>query len=205
VGKREFSDVILRVVRQLPDSVEQDHYVSQVAKKIGVSKSAMEQKLRAGADTLGRPLKKPKVDVKFDLHEAERTKAQNQLMALTLMQPALRSYLKPITYDMLISEDAHQLLRFLQDNPEFSGDANQAEALRDIADYVKILGLQFEELYRGLELLELRNEAARMQVRLIEQYVKIKKQPLIEAMRTADESEATKLLEQATLHRASRC
>lgn len=62
---------------------------------------------------------------------------------------------------------------------------------------LKILVLQYEELYQGLELLELRNEAARMQVRLIEQYVKTKKQPLIEAMRTADEPEATKLLEQA--------
>jgi len=45
--------------------------------------------------------------------------------------------------------------------------------------------------------LELRNEASRLQTRLIEQYVKIKKQPLIEAMISADESERTRLLTEA--------
>lgn len=141
VGKRQFSDIILRVVRQLPDSVEQDHYVSVVAKRIGVSKSAMEQKLKSGEASTRSVLKKPKVDSQVDQKTVDRIKTQDQLMALTLMQPALRSYLKTITYDMLLNEDAHQLLRFLQDNPQFSGDPKQIEALRDIADYVKNFGI----------------------------------------------------------------
>jgi DNA primase len=199
VGKREFSDIVLRVVRQLPDQVEQDHYIGVIAKRSGVSREALERKLAGGGSEDRRTLKRSKVEPeKPDKNIIERTKTQNHLMALTLMQPALRHYLKPITYDMLLDDSAHQLLRFLQDNPQFSGDPKTAEALRDIADYVKILSLQYEELYQGLELLELRNEAARLQVRLIEQYVKTKKQPLIEAMREAhDETEATKLLEQA--------
>lgn len=198
VGKRQFSDVILRVVRQLPDQVEQDHYLTVVAKKIGVSKDALQRKLSGEDLQPTQRLRKSKVPpVNPDKATVDMLKTQHQLMALTLMQPALRHYLKPITYDMLLEEPSHQLLRFLQDNPQFAGDPKQAEQLRDIADYVKILGLQFEELYQGLELLELRNEAARLQVKLIEQYVKTKKQPLIESMRTASDAEQAQLLQKA--------
>jgi DNA primase len=198
VGKRQFSDIILRVVRQLPDQVEQDHYVGEVAARIGVSKDAMERKLKGGDKEPPKRLRKPKVETKLDPIRTERVKSQNQLLALTLMQPALRYFLKPIIYDMLVEEPARQLLRFLQDNPQFAGDPRAAEPLRELADYVKMLSLQFEELYQGLELLELRNEATRLQVRLIEQYVKTKKQPLIEAMRGGpSEAEQATLLEQA--------
>lgn len=197
-GKREFSDVTLRVVRQLMDTVEQDHYLQAIAEKSGINRTALEQKLK-GVEAASKPrLRHSKVSHAVDKDRAEQLRWQHQLMSLTLMQPALRHYLKPITYDMLFEEPAHQLLRFLQDNPQFNGDPKEAEVLRDIADYVKILGLQFEELYQGLELLELRNEAARLQTRLIEHYVKTKKQPLIEALRqTTDDEEATKLLKQA--------
>jgi DNA primase len=197
-GKRAFSDATLQVVRQLADHVEQDHYLGVIAEKSGISRQALEQKLK-GVDATQQPtLRKSKVAHQIDKEHAEQLRWQNHLMSLTLMQPALRYFLKQITYDMLFEPSAHQLLRFLQDNPQFAGDAKEIEALRDIADYVKILSLEFEELYQGLELLELRNEATRLQTRLIEHYVKTKKQPLIEALRhTADESEATKLLEQA--------
>lgn len=198
IGKRQFSDIILKVIRQLPDHVEQDHYVGIVAGRIGGSKEAMERKLHGKSTETGRSLRRNKAAVDDDKAKIDRRKTQNHFLSITLMQPALRQYLKPITYDMLMDEQAHQLLRFLQDNPQFGEDPKETEALRDIADYVKILSLQFEELYQGLELLELRNEATRLQVRLIEQYVKSKKQPLIEAMRTTtSETEAAALLGQA--------
>jgi DNA primase len=198
VGKRQYSDVILRVVRQLPDQVEQDHYLGEIAGRSGVSREALAQKLRSGSSDERSFLKKGKGEVaKLDPVQVDRTKTQNQLMALTLMQPALRHYLKPITYDMLVDESAHQLLRFLLDNPKFSGDPKDTSALSDIADYVKILGLQFDELYRRHELLELRNEAARLQEKLIKQYVHEKKQPITQALGSAEEPERTRLLEQA--------
>jgi hypothetical protein len=98
---------------------------------------------------------------------------------------------------MFVEDPARELRKFLEANPQASSEAEVTKKLESLANYVKILGLQYEALYQGLELLELRNEATRLQVRLIEQYVKIQKQPLIEAMRTASEAEATKLLEKA--------
>ncbi len=199
VGKRQFTDIILRVVRQLPDQVEQDHYVGVVAGRIGASKEAMERKLRGADQEVRTTLRKPKAKVELDPLHLDLAKTQNHFLSLMLMQPALRYFLKGLVgTDILIDDQARRLLRFLHDNPEFAGDPRQAEALRDIADYVKILSLQFEELYQGLELLELRNEATRLQVRLIEKYVKTKKQPLIEAMREAHtDAEQAELLGQA--------
>jgi hypothetical protein len=66
--------------------------------------------------------------------------------------------------------------------------------LNEISDYVKILLLQYEQLYQGLGLLELRNEAARLQTRLVEEYVKTKKVGLSHALRTANESQTETLL-----------
>ena len=40
MAKRQFTDVILGVVANLQDSVEQDHYLSRLAKQIDVSDEA---------------------------------------------------------------------------------------------------------------------------------------------------------------------
>lgn len=198
VGKRRFSDVILKVVRQLPDQVERDHYIGQIAKYTSVSRESIEQKMytQGGKD---RPRLR-KIKAASQPHDArliDLTRTQNQFMALILMQPALRHYLKPITYDMLPDEQAHQLLRFLQDNPQFAGDAEYTETLSDVGDYVKILSLLFDELYRRHELLELRDEAARLQEKLIKQYVKTKKQPISAALLSAEGEEYERLLGEA--------
>lgn len=195
-GKRQFSDIVLRVIRQLPDQVEQDHYMGEVAKRLDVSKEALTRKLQAKTTPTRLRQRKTSQTVP-DSFQTDRRKAQNHFLALMLHQPALRRYLSPITGAMLLDEPAAQLSRFLKDNSEFQATAELPPELMPIADYVKVLNLQFEELYQGLELLELRNEATRLQVRVIEQYVKTQKQPLIEAMRTANETEAAELLEKA--------
>ncbi|MBA3758717.1 DNA primase [Candidatus Saccharibacteria bacterium] len=195
VGKRQFSDVTLAVVKQLPDKVDQEHFMARIAKIIGVSTDALQSKMRADIQA---PRKRSKtVQPQSALGQADQAKNQNHFLSLMLMQPALRSYLEPITEDMFTEDAAKQVCSFLLQNPSFSGDAKEAAVLRNISDYAKILGLQFEELYQGIELLELRNEAARLQTRVIEQYVKTKKQPLIEAMRDAGEPDRTRLLSEA--------
>jgi hypothetical protein len=176
--------------------VEQDHYVQVIADIIGVSKEALRSKLNQKESTT-RVLKKSKVEPRKPEVDTESIKFQDHLLAVALMQPALRTYLKPITIEMLSTEQAQQLLVFLQTHPDFSGDPKEAAALKDIGDYAKILSLQFEELYQGLELLELRNEAARMQVRVIEHYVKRQKHVLALQMQDASDQEGTRLLEQA--------
>lgn len=197
-GKRQFSDVILAVIRGLGDQVEQEHYLEQVAKLIGVSREALASKLTQTGPAVRLKIKKPNpTDAQNSKAAAELTKAQDHLLALMLLQPKLRDFLDKLQADMLPTEPARQLLEFLQAQPDFAGDPSQAKALQPLADYVKILVLQYDELYRDLELLELRYEAARLQARLIEQYVKTNKRLLSQELTGADEAHTQTLLERA--------
>lgn len=197
-GKREFSDIMLTVVRRLPDHVEQDHYINKLAKILGVSAEALKSKLNESPGERKMLKKSRAAPLVIDKMQLEAARAQDHLLALMLMQPALRHYLQAIQEDMLTSENALKILHFLRKHPDFTGNPKEAAELKEVGDYVKILGLQFEELYQDLELLELRNEATRLQAKLIDLYVKMKKQPIIEALREADdETERTRLLEQA--------
>lgn len=199
-GKRQFTDVILHVVRELQDSVEQDHYVGEVAKLLGVSHEALRSKLSDQQDQVeARPRKRVKTTQQAtDKQTLEYQKIQNRLLSLALMQPKLRGIiLELITEDMLLDDYARDMLKFLRENPDFTGGATASVALQPIAEYGKILSLQYEELYQGLEFLELQNEVARKQAELVDRYVKIKKQHIAEAMQDADSDTQFSLLKEA--------
>lgn len=208
-GKRRFSDVLLPVVRSLRDSVEQDHYLSVIAKTIDVSRDALDAKLAMVAHAAMAPLRKPKLAPApiSDKDVLEMIRQQERFLALVLLRPELRTYLDVLTPDMLTKQPSRQLLQFLRDNPDFDGGASyikklqnlpadEAGMVQNLGDYVKILALQYEELYQGLELTELEYEAARLQARLIEMYVKQQKRILAVRLETADEDQMASLLEQ---------
>lgn len=195
IDKRRYSDIILGVVRQLKDPVEQEHYLAALAKILGVSPEALLQKLNTKTST--KLVRRKTVAVApVSFASAERIKTENHLLSLALKVPNLRSVLEPLQPEMFQQQQAQKVFRFLQANTALTDDATIAKQLADEADYVKILLVIFDELYQNLEALELRYEAARLQVRLIEHYVKQQKQNLIAAMQTADESETEQLLQQ---------
>ncbi len=196
VGKRQFSDIVLATIRRLPDTVEQDHYIAKLADMISVSTEALRSKFVAEKGS-NRVRKQPKQNVMVDKESADYSRSQNQLLALTLMRPKLRSYLEPITDVMLGSKEAKAVLAFIKSNPDFKGDPNTLKELQPFADYVKMLLLQHEAMYQDLDEIELQYEIARLQVRLIEQYVKTKKSQLAAEMKDADEATVHSLLEQA--------
>lgn len=205
-GKRQFSDIILHVVHGLEDPVEQDHYVGMVAQLLDISTDALRNKLKGEAvaqEAQSRPRKQVKPEAKAQQKKTNKTavelaRAQNRLLCLALMQPKLRAIaLEPLKPEMLAEEYARKLLEFLQENPDFTGGPTSVEALRPIADYGKILALQYEELYQGLEFIELQNEVARLQVHLIDRYVKMQKQRIAEALQGADDETQMTLLQQA--------
>lgn len=199
-GKRQFTDVILHVVRELQDPVERDHYVGEVAKLLGVSHEALRSKLSDQQEQVeARPRKRVKTTPQpTDKQTVEYQKIQNRLLSLALMQPKLRMIiLDPLTPDMLHDDYARDMLTFLRENPDFTGGAAASPELQPIAEYGKILSLQYEELYQGLEFLELQNEVARKQAELVDRYVKIKKQHIAEAMQDADSDTQFALLKEA--------
>ena len=197
-GKRAFTDALLPIVAKLQDSVERDHYIAKIAEEIGTSKEALQSKLAQTKSTDPGSRKKKIKAEKVDKREADNTKAQSQLLAMCLVKPELRTNLDNIRAEMLKDEQSREVLRFLQKHPAFSfKDKNKpTEELRDLWDYVKVLVVLYEELYAGLELVELQYEAARLQVRVIEQFVKRKKTELVETMRDADDSTTEELLQE---------
>jgi hypothetical protein len=67
-----------------------------------------------------------------------------------------------------------------------------------MGDYVKIVMLQFEELYQDLSLGDLADLAKNLKHRLIDRYVKIQKHALAQAMDgTQNEEEIKKLVQKA--------
>ena len=198
-GKRRFSDVLLPVVRALDDAVERDHYLAAIAKTIGVSREALDQKF-ARTEAVNESPRKRQIKTTpqpTDKQVLENNRVQDRFLSLVLMQPGLREQLGNIRPGMLFSDNARTLLAFLQKHPDFTGQPDTAKELQSVSDYVKIEALLYEELYQSLELTELHYEVARLQARLVEQYVKSQKQDLANKMQGADEQTMQSLLIQA--------
>jgi DNA primase len=195
VGKRQFSNVIMNVVRELGDQVEQEHYVNQIATMIGVSHEALLSRLTPAALTHLKSRHSLPVET-VDKTDIELIKTQDHFLALILMQPKLRDYLSVITPEMLPDTPARTVFNFFRSNPDFTEQPLTSPTLQQIADYVKILMLQYETLYLNLDMLELRYETARLQVRLVGYYVKTKKHQLAAQLQTADGAMTKRLLGQ---------
>jgi DNA primase len=195
-GKRRFTDTILATVGKLSDMVERDHYITQIAKIVDVDVDSVRAKISSINEAQPKRRYKTNNVKKDPKNEAEKLKVQNRFLALLLQQPALRYHLKSCQEDMFLSSETRQLFVFLLNHQDLSNDPLKEADLRPIDNYVKILILQYEELYQGLELLELRNEAARLKSRVIEQYVKAQKNRLSFEINNADEKTQQKLLEQ---------
>ncbi|MGC1176818.1 MAG: DNA primase [Candidatus Saccharimonadales bacterium] len=196
-GKRQFSDVLLPIVRGLSDAVEQDHYLNAIADKIGVSVEALGQKFQktSGPDPNPRRRKAKIEPAKLDKMAIENQKTQDNFLSLMLTRLTLREFLDLITPEMLYTDTGKALLEFLKSNPDFDGKSSKV--VQSLGDYVKIEALLYEELYQGLELNELHYEAARLQARLVEQFVKTQKAKLADAMETSDQAATQDLLGQA--------
>ncbi len=190
-GKREFTDVVLKVVNGLTDSVEQDHYVGKLAKLIDVSPQSLRIKL-AGQKTTKMPLKRVKNEpAQLDAIQTDRLKTQNQLLAICLMMPEERPVIKHLKAEMLPEKQAQKLLGILQK------PSAKTTNLKDLTDYSKMLILLYEELYQGIDAQEQRYEVTRLQSRLVSAYVKIQKHSLADELRSANQKQSQKLLNKA--------
>lgn len=168
-GKRQFTDIALAIVRLLPDSVEQDHYVQRIAVLTSIHPDSLRQKLQVSSEPVilkkipNAQMEPPKL--------LEDQRLQDHYLAIMVMIPNARVYLELVSSAMFINPDAKTLLEFLQGNRDFKGNLQDVQ-LQPIADYVKVLSLQFEELYGEIEPTELHYEAARLRAAIVDHFVK---------------------------------
>ncbi len=91
-GKREYSDVALKLVNQLGDEVEREHYLNLVHKRLDISEKTLRNKMRALAAKEGsRRLKRPKVEPQTS--ENTRMLEQN-IIAIMLLNPGKHDTIK---------------------------------------------------------------------------------------------------------------
>jgi DNA primase len=193
-GKRQFSDVSLEIVRLLPDTVEQDHYIQKIASISDVHPDSLRSKLQSmkkNGPARKRPVKNPEAAKPAP---AEDRRAQERFLSLMLMVPGTRQYLDLTNKQMFIGNEAQTVATFLTASRDFDGQLSKAKELREISDYVKILSLQFEELYGKIEMTELQYEAARLRAKVIDGFVKKQNQIIRRKLKNASETEAADLL-----------
>jgi DNA primase len=195
VGKKQYSDVLLPVIRSLGDAVEKDHYLKLISKKINISQDALNEKLsKTQSMTMPVSMRKIKTPTpQIDKRQVENQKIEDNFICLVLMRKTLRNFTNVVEPEMLSNDNARQLLVFIKYNTDF--DAKDAkDIVENLRDYVKIESLLYEVTYQDLELNELHDEAARLQARLVERYVKTQKAKLIQELNNASEQTSRDLL-----------
>lgn len=195
-GKKKFTDKLAGVIKGLQDPVEQDHYTRQAAEITGINPEAFRQKM-AGIKTAA-PLKLKKSNREPEIISKEnldRLKIIDRLLCLALLMPGTRGYLTMLTDSMMVGEPQKELFKFLKENPGFNGEVEKSTRLKNIGEYVKILILQFEELYAKVDTLELQYEAARLRARIIEYFVSQQKKKLSVMLESTDETKHEEILE----------
>ncbi|MDQ3093754.1 MAG: DNA primase [bacterium] len=170
VGKRRFTDVILAVVRKLQDPVEQDHYLSELAKISGSSREALKSKLahESRQTRLRKPTNQP---ANSSLPDYE--KRLQHFLGIMLLFPKLRGLLEDLPEDIFYGEAA-EVAKVLRDHGS-QKSKDLSVNLKESADYVKMLALLAEEGYGRTEAEELKYQTLGLRARLVAEYVKLKR------------------------------
>jgi len=194
-GKKAFTDALLSTIRRLSDPIEQEHYMKITARLTDTSFEAVKAKF-AHQPTAQQVLRRPKTaNTPIDKAQVEYRRLQDHLLAMLLMQPKLRRLIKQCKAEFFSDGPQRRIFLFLKENPDYKGDPKISAQLQPDADYVKILVLQFEEIYQDLPLDELEEQATGLKHRLVDRYVKIQKHELMVAMRaTKDDKEVESLV-----------
>ncbi|HEY5268129.1 MAG TPA: DNA primase [Candidatus Saccharimonadales bacterium] len=196
--KRKFSDVILPVVNKLSDSVEKDHYYVKLSKILGIDKAALVSKSNTFASEKPIRLKTPKIKQQvLDKDAIDQIKTQDQFLAICLYNLESRIYLHDIKENMFNSDGQRELLVFLKSKLEYKLSKSSLRELNNIADYVKMLMLQYETLYQDLSDTELVYESKRLRDRLIIKFVKKQKDLLSSDMQNSSDDKTQNLLKKA--------
>jgi DNA primase len=192
-GKREFTDILVTVIKGLADDVEKDHYIGKTAEIAKVSPQAVKDKLskRPQEKVIYKQPKNTKDTPAIDPSDKDWRRTGSHLLSLAIMLPGARRYLEIMTADMFAGEESKKVFEFLRARPDFEGSPEQlkdlaagkkpgstsqpAVTIRSLGNYVKILSLQFEELYGDVDMLELQYEAARLRAKTIRYFVKHQK------------------------------
>jgi len=184
IGKRKFTTAALRVIRALQDPVEQEHYLQKVSTYTDSSMDTLKEKL-AGTDEPEEKVLK-KVAHTVVAVKPDGSGSEENLLAVALIDPAVRELLKDLSGDMLANEERVAVLQYVQKSKELAADV--PADLQNHDQYVKILLLKADARYGEWSDEDRYFETARLVRQLITENKKIKKDSLTTQLRTAEEN-----------------
>jgi DNA primase len=181
-GKRDFTTTALRVVRALQDPVEQEHYLQRIATEVGSSLDALKQKL---AGTPGEAAPVLKKVVQQPQAAPDPSGYQDNLLAVALIDPAVRELLKEVPDGAMATDDRSAILASVKKATDIIIDV--PEDLQDFDTYVKILLLKADARYGQWSNEDRYFEAARLVRQLITEHNKKQKNDLTDRLRAAED------------------
>lgn len=157
-GKKQFSNIALKLVEKLGDPVEKEFYLNEISRRLGTSKEAL---LAKTAET--STYQKPKRRIKAEKLEAQKDEFlyEDDLLALAIMNEKLAKRLEALPEKPLHGENRNQIFEILQ--------KGNREELKNFENYVKILLLKADE-----RLGKIKDDAVKEVERLVDK-VKIQK------------------------------
>ena len=161
VGKKQFSNVSLKLVEKLSDPVEKEFYLEEISKRLGTSKEALLAKTN---ETSKKP--KPKRRIKAEKTEVQKDNFiyEDDLLALAIMEENLAKMAENLPENSLHSKERNQIFEIIK--------KGEREQLKNHENYVKILLLKADERYGGIA-----ESATTEMMRLVD---KVKTQKLLE-------------------------
>ena len=178
-GKRQFTDTMLKLVRKLPDQVEKDHYIKQLATLTDVGEQAVRDKLagvKPEIEARKRQAKTPQPQAVKDTRNIER---QHHLLSIALYQPSTRGELKNIPEDLFVEPRQRAVFVYLRDHPEVRDVSHIGRDLKAEQEYVTMI-TTFEdfERYQSLEQAEALRLIKNTKTHCIKEYVIWKKEQI---------------------------
>jgi DNA primase len=184
LGKRKFTTAALRVIRALQDPVEQEHYLQKVSTYTDSSIDTLKEKL-AGTDEPEEKILKKVVQTAEPV-KTDPAGYQENLIAVALIDPAVRELLKDVQSDMLSTDEQKAVLEYIKGHTELVTDV--PADLQNYDTYVKIVLLKADARYGEWSDEDRYFETARLVRQLIKEHKKIRKDSLTIELRTAEEN-----------------
>lgn len=183
-GKRRFTTEGLGVVSKLKDSVEQEHYLKQIADMTGTSLDAVNSKLGSVDTGLQAPLKQVKRQPSDEPAVRPDAAYQDNLLAVLMAHPETRHHLGGFDTDMLLGSERQTIGQWLKKHSEPLDDL--PAALKPLETYVRIIQLKAETRYEGWSEQDSSLEVAKLLRQTEVEHKKQTKERLIHELRDAE-------------------
>jgi len=181
-GKRRFTTAALKVIANLKDEVEQEHYLKIVASKADASVEVLQDKLRG----IGSPeVARLRQVAKQDDNVQDESVYQDNLLAVAMIDSATHDLFKDISSDIFIGDNRIDVVEYVKTH---GGVAikDTPDSLQNHDTYVKILLLKADARYADWNDQDRYFETARLLRQVAREHKKKLKTILTEKLRDAE-------------------